>query len=516
MNLIQMSMAAGILIAGIVVFRSLLIRHLPKKVMVILWEIVILRLLFPFSISLSLPGIGSLTDHLALDGQIYSLKTEVFETNQEAATELPYDSQGDVLAVTACQNQTAVFVVIYLAGAVVMAAGSVFLYFRDSQLFREGLPMPEPERKRLIALSRLGERDKERLRRVKFQISDRTATPVTYGVLRPAVVFPKGIFFMDEKNTSLCLRHELVHIMNHDNLKKLAAHGALCLHWFNPLVWVMYLLFNRDMELLCDETVVKREGSSRKEYARALLSLAECRSVGFTTGLGFGKNAVKERIVAVMTFKRTTLIGMLAAAAAVTSALTVFVTSAAYNVSESGRAAATEYSATAQKIEDAAGWAGAAEDENTAVYQVNVGSQEFAETSVVSEDVESIMAASAEVETAWAAQEGEMLETGGLPLSLKISVKDLVEEFKDDGLSVGFETDDYQLYYFGEPVYFFADGRIEGGTGFSGRVYAREAGEENGYTGVVVKYDDKGRVTGLEQLSAEDSKAFSRAWTGGW
>lgn len=188
MNLIQMSMAAGILIAGIVVFRSLLIRHLPKKVMVILWEIVILRLLFPFSISLSLPGIGSLTDHLALDGQIYSLKTEVFETNQEAATELPYDSQGDVLAVTACQNQTAVFVVIYLAGAVVMAAGSVFLYFRDSQLFREGLPMPEPERKRLIALARLGERDKERLRRVKFQISDRTATPVTYGVLRPAVV----------------------------------------------------------------------------------------------------------------------------------------------------------------------------------------------------------------------------------------------------------------------------------------------------------------------------------------
>ena len=282
MNLIQMSMAAGILIAGIVVFRSLLIRHLPKKVMVILWEIVILRLLFPFSISLSLPGIGSLTDHLALDGQIYSLKTEVFETNQEAATELPYDSQGDVLAVTACQNQTAVFVVIYLAGAVVMAAGSVFLYFRDSQLFREGLPMPEPERKRLIALARLGERDKERLRRVKFQISDRTATPVTYGVLRPAVVFPKGIFFMDEKNTSLCLRHELVHIMNHDNLKKLAAHGALCLHWFNPLVWVMYLLFNRDMELLCDETVVKREGSSRKEYARALLSLAECRSAGFT------------------------------------------------------------------------------------------------------------------------------------------------------------------------------------------------------------------------------------------
>lgn len=189
MNLIQMSMAAGILIAGIVVFRSLLIRHLPKKVMVILWEIVILRLLFPFSISLSLPGIGSLTDHLALDGQIYSLKTEVFETtNQEAMTDLTYDSQGDVLAVTACQNQTAVFVVIYVAGTMVMAAGSVFLYFRDSQLFREGLPMPEPERKRLLALSRLGEREQERLRRVKFQISDRTATPVTYGEIGRAHV----------------------------------------------------------------------------------------------------------------------------------------------------------------------------------------------------------------------------------------------------------------------------------------------------------------------------------------
>lgn len=511
MNLIQMSMAAGILIAGIVVFRSLLVHHLPKKVMVILWEIVVLRLLFPFSISASLPGIGSLTDHMAPVGQIYSLETKVYEVNQEAAADLAYDGRADMMAVTVEQDQRAVFMVIYLTGAALMAAGSVFLYFRDSQLFREGLPMPEPEKERLLALSRLGKRERERLGRVKFQISDRTATPVTYGVFRPAVVFPKGIFFMSEKETGLCLRHELVHIMNHDNLKKLAVHGALCLHWFNPLVWVMYLLFNRDMELLCDETVVKQEGGSRKEYARALLALAEHRRMGFQTGLGFGKNAVQERIVAIMTFKRTTLIGMLAATAAVACALTVFVTGAAYKASEAGRVSGAEYSVTAQAPGDGVGWAEAAENESALIYQVTVDTAEFAETSA---DVESTSAAS--TEAAWAAEEGEMLETDSLPADLKIAVENLAEEFKESGLSVGFEADDYQLYYYGEPVYFFADGTVKAGAGFSGRVYAREAGGENGYTGVVATHDDKGKITGLEHLSREESKEYSRAWTGGW
>ncbi|MDE6202525.1 MAG: M56 family metallopeptidase [Lachnospiraceae bacterium] len=515
MNLIQMSMAAGILIVGIVIFRSLLIHRLPKKVMIVLWEIVILRLLFPFSISLSLPGIGSLTDHVALDGQIYNLETKVYETNQEAMENVAQNSRGGVIAVTSEQNQTMLFAAVYLAGAVLMAAGSAFLYFRDSQLFREGLPMPEQERERLLAVSRLEEREKERLCRVKFQISDRTATPVTYGVLRPSVVFPKGIFFLNEKETGLCLRHELVHIINHDNLKKLAAHGALCLHWFNPLVWVMYLLFNRDMELLCDETVVKREGGNRKEYARALLSLAECRSMGFRTGLGFGQNAVKERIVAVMTFKKTTLIGMLAATAAVASALTVFVTSAAQSTSRN-TASAAEYSVTAQKAEDIIGWAEVAEDENAVIYQVTIDSVQPGETSAAVEDVESTTAASAETEAARAGGEWEMWETDGMPSSLKTGIENLVEEFKDDGLSAEYSTDDYQLYYYGEPVYFFADNRSKTGEGFSGRVYAREAGEENGYTGVVAKRDDNGKITGLEQLSIEESKEYSRAWTGAW
>lgn len=513
MNLIQMSISAGILIVGIVIFRSLLIHHLPKKVMVILWEIAILRLLFPFSISLSLPGIGSLTDYMAPDRQIYGLRTEAYEAGWETAKDAVESGQATVMAVTAKQDQRALFTAVWLAGAVLLAAGSVFLYFRDSQLFREGLPMSEREKERMLALSRLEEKEAERLRRVKFQISDRTATPVTYGVIHPAVVFPKGIFFMDERQTGLCLRHELVHIINHDNLKKLAAHGALCLHWFNPLVWMMYLLFNRDMELLCDETVVKREGS-RGEYARALLSLAEYRSMGFKTGIGFGKNAVKERIVAVMTFKKATLIGMLAATAAVTGALTVFITSAAYSASVYDAASAAEYSVTVQRTEGAIGRAEETGDENAAVYQVTADSAEFAEVKIAGEDVESTRAASAETEAALAGDEGEMLETDGLPLSLKAGVEELAEEFKDDGLSVGFSTDDYQLYYYGEPVYFFADGRTEAGAGFSGRVYARQAGGENGYTGVVAKRDNRGRVTGLEQLSAEDSEEFSRAWTG--
>ncbi|MDE6185055.1 MAG: M56 family metallopeptidase, partial [Lachnospiraceae bacterium] len=324
MSLIQMSAAAGILILGIVLFRSLLVHRLPKKVMILLWEIAILRLLLPLAvpIPLDIPEPWADARSLVANDKAYHVTITTYdghfgEMKTQEIANISFDETEGMDASTVCG-------IVYLLGTAVMLLGSVFLYVRDSRLFKEGLPMPEQEKERLIALAAKEEKDKQQLREIRFQTSDRTATPVTYGVIRPAIVFPKGFSLREDEEISFCLRHEWVHIKHHDNLKKLIAHLALCVHWFNPFVWVMYLLFNRDMELLCDETVVRHSGGERREYAMTLLSMASCRGLGFGTGLGFGKNAVKERIVAVMTFKKTTLLGVLAAVFAISMALTVF------------------------------------------------------------------------------------------------------------------------------------------------------------------------------------------------
>ncbi len=525
MNLIQMSAVAGILILGIVLFRSLFLHRLPKKVMILLWEIAILRLLIPVSLPVSLPLPEPLKDIRSFI---------VSEMSQGATTEM-YDISVTTGDETITQdNSAALYIsekpevdlgkaagVIYLVVTTVLLAGSFFLYTRDSRLFREGLPMPEQERTRLVAMAGIREKDLKGLERVRFQISDRTATPVTYGLLRPAVVFPKGQYLKEGKEVRFCLQHELIHIKNRDNLKKLAAHLALCIHWFNPLVWVLYVLFNRDMELLCDETVVQRSGGCRQEYALTLLSLAECRNLGFQTGLGFGKNAVKERIVAVMTMKKTTFIGTLAAVIALTSALTVFVTD---TVSDSQGEIETSAAGT-YVVSDTPEWvsvtwkgtSGEATEQSSSletqeyssnalqsegvVYATTVSTVEFSDSMV--QEQESVSAG---------VVEDTVYEGTGLDEGMEETIYKLIGEFEVYGLSGEVEGDDYQLYYNGEPVYFFADNQNRNGGGFSGRVFAKEASVANGNTGVITKYNDDGVIIGLVQLSEKDSKVYAHSY----
>ena len=107
------------------------------------------------------------------------------------------------------------------------------------------------------------------------------------------------------------------------------------------------------------------------------------------------------------------------------------------------------------------------------------------------------------------------MEESELPDGMIASLQQLADEFADYGLQVQITSDDYQLYFGGEPVYFFADNQNLDGTGFSGRVYAREAGNGNGDTGVVTKRDEDGAIIGLVRLSEEESRDVAKAWTGG-
>ena len=105
----------------------------------------------------------------------------------------------------------------------------------------------------------------------------------------------------NEKQLQYVLSHEYVHIYRYDTVTKLIATLALCIHWFNPFVWVMYILFNRDIELACDESVIRQFGEkSKSAYSLMLINMEATKSGLLPFCNSFSKNAIEERITAII------------------------------------------------------------------------------------------------------------------------------------------------------------------------------------------------------------------------
>ena len=121
------------------------------------------------------------------------------------------------------------------------------------------------------------------------------------------------------------LAHEMIHIRRADNVLKIVMLLAVCIHWFNPLVWTMYLFFDRDIEVSCDERILEIYGyMQKKQYAETLLDPAETQYQWSLFLNGFGKSAIQERIVAIMNFKKMSMAGIVCAVLLAGTAMTVF------------------------------------------------------------------------------------------------------------------------------------------------------------------------------------------------
>ena len=120
---------------------------------------------------------------------------------------------------------------------------------------------------------------------------------VLKALLRPVILVPAALDWTEHKTLHYIFAHEYVHIRRFDAAVKLLLAGALCVHWFNPLAWVMYVLANRDLELSCDERVMDALGGREKaSYALTLINMEEARSRCFSPYNHFSKLAIEERI----------------------------------------------------------------------------------------------------------------------------------------------------------------------------------------------------------------------------
>ena len=135
-------------------------------------------------------------------------------------------------------------------------------------------------------------------------MSNSHRAPLTFGVFRPTVLLPEDLPVGDAQ-FQLILAHELAHIRRKDCLRKLLLTVCLCLYWWNPLVWLMVWLANRDMELACDEAVLRALGPDcKKAYALTLLDMAQRNPKSAPLCSGFAKSSAEERIRAILSFKR--------------------------------------------------------------------------------------------------------------------------------------------------------------------------------------------------------------------
>ena len=140
---------------------------------------------------------------------------------------------------------------------------------------------------------------------------------------------PKKTDWENSQQLKYVLLHEYTHICRFDMVAKLIAALALCIHWFNPFVWAMYILFNRDIELSCDESVVRHFGENTKSfYARTLITMEEKKSGLTPLYNSFSRNAIEERIGAIMKIKKITIWILVASVLIIMAIVIPFATSA--------------------------------------------------------------------------------------------------------------------------------------------------------------------------------------------
>ena len=315
MNLVQMTLSGGVFILFIVVVRALALHRLPKGAFLALWEMAALRMLLPFTIPLPF-SLFTPAKHLPVMG-------EYLAPGGESVPGTPAVGIPAGTPASAGIAPSEVMPMVWLAGAVLMAAYFIVSYVRARKRFCCSSPDNTPAVRRWLAGQRLH-------RPLEVRQSALVSSPLTYGVLRPVILLPEDMERGNETTLTYILTHEYIHIRRFDSVAKLVFAAVLCVHWFNPLAWVMYVLANRDLELSCDEWVMDTLGGREKaSYALTLINMEETRSRCFSPYSHFSKLAIEERIEAIMKYKKASVLALGLAVALVAGATTAFAASAA-------------------------------------------------------------------------------------------------------------------------------------------------------------------------------------------
>ena len=283
LNIVNMSISAGWLVLAVLLVRFIL-KKAPKWISVLLWGFVAFRLICPFtfeSILSLIPSAQTIHPNIMMDAtpEIHSGIASFNSMINPIVTETFAPNMGD--SMNPLQLWIPLAAIGWIVGIATMLIYTAVSYF----LLR-----------RKVATAVL-------LKENIFQ-SENVDSPFVLGIIRPKIFLP---FQMDEQALEYVIVHEQAHIRRKDHWWKPFGFVLLAIHWFNPLVWIGYILLCRDIELACDEKVIKELDSNGKaDYTQALVTCSVNRRSIAACPLAFGEVGIKQRVKSVMNYKKPT------------------------------------------------------------------------------------------------------------------------------------------------------------------------------------------------------------------
>ncbi len=282
LDLFNMSITAGYLVLAVIVTR-LLLKKAPKWINCLLWVLVGIRLVCPFSFESALslvPSSQTISVNTESVGRPFTIQTGVpiVDTGINNYMGDKY-YEGVTVPTNTFANLTSVLSVIWLVGLIGLLVYGLVSYIRLRKKVGPSLLFKE-----------------------KIYFCDNIDTPFILGIFRPKIYVPSGI---GEEQLNYIIMHEKAHLKRKDHFWKPLAFVILSVYWFNPAIWVAYILLCRDIESACDEKVIKNmDNAEKKSYSETLVSCSVQRRMVMTCPVAFGEVGVKQRIKSVLNYKK--------------------------------------------------------------------------------------------------------------------------------------------------------------------------------------------------------------------
>ncbi len=285
-NVLNISITAAWIIPAILLLR-LLMKKAPKKITCLLWAILALRLVLPFSFesALSLLPSGETIPVENIYNADSTISDNTFYFEIDSGVGFIDDIASPVIMDTspsALRGNLSIFAFVWLLGVAVMATYMLISYRKIYRDIKEAVLFKD-----------------------NIYLCDKVSSPFIIGIIRPKIILP---FDIEDENREIVLDHEKAHLKRGDHLWKPLAFLLLSIHWFNPLMWVGYVMLCRDIELACDEKVIREKGRDiKKSYANALINCSVSSKAVRACPLAFGEDDVKRRIKSVLSYKKPTV-----------------------------------------------------------------------------------------------------------------------------------------------------------------------------------------------------------------
>lgn len=297
LKVLNMSITAGWFLLAVLGIR-LIFRRMPRWTICFLWGAAAIRLICPFFVESRfsiLPGMEPIKTSAVVEGEVQNYIPSI-DMHLSIVENTINPILTESFAYNESESAAPLQIVTYVAGMawacgmILLTICAVISMIKLHRLVREAICVKD-----------------------NIHICDAVKSPFILGMIRPRVYLSSAL---NEKETDYILAHEAAHLARKDHWWKLLGYLLLCIHWFNPLCWAAYATFCKDIELACDERVIRSMTiHEKKEYSKVLLSCTRQRSLIMVCPLAFGEVGIKERVKAILNYKKPTLWIMITAVA---------------------------------------------------------------------------------------------------------------------------------------------------------------------------------------------------------